>query len=427
MYRCFAAWLTICSIEIVRKSSYMISTTGRMPCIAAPIPAPTIAISEIGVLRTRSAPNSSRRPWVTPIEPPISAMSSPMMKTSSSARIAVASASRTASRYESSGIDVLQRVLGLWVGAVLRELDRRLDDLAHLVSERLPFRVRDAEASAQPGDRIALGSLLAVLLRAIHLGVTDVVPVHARRFDVEEDRSLAGASALERLARELEDLLHVLAVDLDRTHVVSESPLRHVVVDRRVLPARRRLGPLVVLAHEHRPRLPELGKVERLVERARVRRAVAEERDRDARLVAQLEREARADDRRDAARNDRVRAEVAALDVVEVHRAAVAVRAALELAVELRHQRIRVRAARQGVRVRPMGGGEHVAVLHRVADADRDCLLPDRDMQEPRQLAGPKPLLDLLFEAPDQQHLAEKAAQPLVRQHPPFLDLCHSV
>ena len=40
----------------VMKSSYMISTTGRMPCIAAPMPAPTSAISEIGVLRTRVGP-----------------------------------------------------------------------------------------------------------------------------------------------------------------------------------------------------------------------------------------------------------------------------------------------------------------------------------------------------------------------------------
>ena len=76
----------------------MISTTGRMPAIAAPMPAPTIAISEIGVLRTRSGPNSSSSPCVTAIEPPISAMSSPMMKTSSSVRIALPSASRTASR-----------------------------------------------------------------------------------------------------------------------------------------------------------------------------------------------------------------------------------------------------------------------------------------------------------------------------------------
>jgi hypothetical protein len=82
----------------------MISTIGRIPAIAAPMPAPTMAISEIGVLRTRSGPNSSSIPCVTPIEPPISAMSSPMMKTSSSRLIAVDIASLTASLYESSGI-----------------------------------------------------------------------------------------------------------------------------------------------------------------------------------------------------------------------------------------------------------------------------------------------------------------------------------
>jgi len=82
----------------VRKSSYMTSTTGRMPMIAAPMPAPTMAASEIGVLRTRSGPNSASMPCVTPMEPPISAMSSPMMKTSGSRRIARERASRTASR-----------------------------------------------------------------------------------------------------------------------------------------------------------------------------------------------------------------------------------------------------------------------------------------------------------------------------------------
>ena len=80
------------------KSSYMISATGRMPWSAAPMAAPASAISEIGVLRTRVGPNSSSIPCVTPIEPPISAMSSPMTKTSSSWRIAWTSASRTASR-----------------------------------------------------------------------------------------------------------------------------------------------------------------------------------------------------------------------------------------------------------------------------------------------------------------------------------------
>src|SRR5579862_591064 len=261
MYRCFAAWLPSCSIEIVRKSSYMISTTGRIPCIAAPIPAPTIAISEIGVLRTRSAPNSSSRPCVTPIEPPISAMSSPIRKTSSSARIAVASVSRIASRYESSGIDVLERVLRLRVGAVLRKLDRRLDDLVHLGLEHVPLLARELEPLAQPHDRIALGGLGAVLLRPVHLRVADVVAVHARGLDVEEDRSFAGARVLERLAGAVVDLLDVLPVDLHRAHVVRERALRHVVVYGRVLPAGSRLRPLVVLADEHGARLPELRQI----------------------------------------------------------------------------------------------------------------------------------------------------------------------
>src|SRR4051795_4605890 len=165
----------------------MISTTGRIPCIAAPMPAPTIAISEIGVLRTRSVPNSSYNPCVTPIDPPISAMSSPMMKTSLSARIASASACRTAPRYVSSGIDVLERVLGLRVGAVLRELDRRLDDLDHFAVERCELLVVDVEPLTQAHDRILRRRLGTILLRAVDLSVADVVPLHPEGLYVEEE------------------------------------------------------------------------------------------------------------------------------------------------------------------------------------------------------------------------------------------------
>ena len=40
----------------------MISATGRMPVIAAPIAAPTMACSEIGVSQTRAGPNSCEQP-----------------------------------------------------------------------------------------------------------------------------------------------------------------------------------------------------------------------------------------------------------------------------------------------------------------------------------------------------------------------------
>ena len=163
------------------------------------------------------------------------------------------------------------------------------------------------------------------------------------------------------------------------------------------------------------------------MEGADVRRPVAEEGDRDARLAAQLERERGAGDRGQPAADDGVRAQVPALDVVEVHRAAVAVRAALELPVQLGHDRVRVRPARERVPVRAVGRGEDVAVVHRLADADRDRLLADRHVQEPGQLAGAEPLLDLLLEAPDQEHLAQELAQPLLGQAPFRLDLRHGL
>ena len=48
------------------------------------------------------------------------------------------------------------------------------------------------------------------------------------------------------------------------------------------------------------------------------------------------------------------------------------------------------------------------------ATADRDRLLADRHVQEPGQVTGSELLLDLLLEAPDQQHLAQKLTQALL-------------
>ncbi len=47
------------------KFTVITSTTGRMPAMAAPMPAPTNADSESGVSRIRSGPNSSRSPLLT--------------------------------------------------------------------------------------------------------------------------------------------------------------------------------------------------------------------------------------------------------------------------------------------------------------------------------------------------------------------------
>ena len=52
------------------KLTVMTSTIGRIPPRAAPMPAPTKVDSDSGVSRTRSGPNSSTSPRLTPKHPP---------------------------------------------------------------------------------------------------------------------------------------------------------------------------------------------------------------------------------------------------------------------------------------------------------------------------------------------------------------------
>jgi hypothetical protein len=142
-------------------------------------------------------------------------------------------------------------------------------------------------------------------------------------------------------------------------------------------------------------------------------------------LATHLEGQGGADDAREPAPDDRVRAKVPALEVIEVHGAAVPVAAALDLAVELGHDLVRVRALGDGMAVRPVRRSDNVAVLEGPADADRNSLLADRDVQEARQLSSTESFLDLLLEATDEQHLPKELLQAF-RGHclPLFLEGC---
>src|SRR5205823_1170979 len=97
------------------------------------------------------------------------------------------------------------------------------------------------------------------------------------------------------------------------------------------------------------------------------------------------------------------------------HGAAVAVRATLDLAVELGHDLVRRRPVRERMPVRPVRRRDHVAVLERAADADGSRLLAERDVQEARQLTSPEALLHLLLESPDEEHVPEELEQALAR------------
>src|SRR5512134_237504 len=103
---------------------------------------------------------------------------------------------------------------------------------------------------------------------------------------MEENGASPGEGVLSGGERGQVDRLDVLAVGLDELHAVRRSALAELVDGQRQLLARGgRLGPAVVLEAEDRGHLPQLREVHGLVERAGVRRAVPEERDRDALLA----------------------------------------------------------------------------------------------------------------------------------------------
>ena len=315
-----------------------------------------------------------------------------------------------------------KRVFGLVLGGVAGELDGALDHAHDLGVDRRQLVVGEAKPRPQLLERILrLPQLLLLALRPVDLRIADVVADEPERLREQEHRPRALPGVRERPLRRRVDGLDVLPVDRHRAHPEGDGALREVR-DGQLLVRGRRLRIVVVLADEERRQLPQLGEVERLVERPDVRRAVAEVRDGHARLASHLECERRAGDHRQAAADDGVRAEVAALDVVEVHRASVATRDALHLPVELRHDRVRVRPARERMPVGAMRRREDVPLGHRARHADGHRLLADRHVQEARQLARAELLLDLLLEAADEQHLAVELPQAFLRE--PALPRC---
>src|SRR5947207_11866309 len=131
-----------------RKSPNMMSTTGRMPAMAAPTANPVNPASEIGVSTTRSLPNSSTRPFTTLKGVPASATSSPKSTTLGSRRISSLSASRIASPKESSrpaatvsGIDILVNAPRVGIGRVLRELDGGIHFSGHFPLDAIQHRL----------------------------------------------------------------------------------------------------------------------------------------------------------------------------------------------------------------------------------------------------------------------------------------------
>ena len=145
----FAAWFISWSRHTPTKSRYISSTTGRIPAIAAPTPSPMIAVSEIGVSRTRG-PKRSWRPLVRPKTLPPSPTSIPATNTRSSAPSSNSRASWTASIVRKTGASAAG---GGGSGCVGPRRGRR-SRTARTGAGRPDARAVSMSASRLPADRL---------------------------------------------------------------------------------------------------------------------------------------------------------------------------------------------------------------------------------------------------------------------------------
>ena len=119
----------------------------------------------------------------------------------------------------------------------------------------------------------------------------------------------------------------------------------------------------------------------------------------------------------DAGSHDAVGAEQPDRAVVEMHRPAATPAQAVALAEELRHDPPRLRALGQRVAVAAMRRRHPVGRAEMRADAGRDSLLADVEMQETGGLALAAGDLGSGLKSPQQHHVAEQPDQRRGRRH----------
>src|SRR3954451_17859080 len=219
-----------------------------MPIIAAPVAAPTIAVSASGASRTRHGPNSSWKPSETLNAPPYTPTSSPIRNTLSLRRISVRSPSEIACRYVSSAmvllvvrrvevfrrrVDALRQGCGIRHRRLLGTLQRVVQKLLHARRDLVLLFVGHVGVLAQPRavalERVVLGPALEHHLRDVERVVVHGVAFHPERQALEQRRPTAAARFLDRALRLAMDGEDVGAVDDDAFETVCLRAVGNVL------------------------------------------------------------------------------------------------------------------------------------------------------------------------------------------------------
>ena len=262
---------------------------------------------------------------------------------------------------------------------------------------------RLGHALAEEAQGIALAtSLLDFARLTVGHGVAFEMAEVAGQLDVDQAGTAAAARPLDRFAGGLMDREEVVAVQLVGRHAEGRRALGLIAGHRP--DAGGRLGIAVVLHHEDRGQVPDLGEIVAFQGGALVGCAVADEGDGDAAGLQGLGGQRGAADQRRAAADDAVGAHHALGQVGDMHRAALAAAQTVAPAEDLGHHAVDVAALGDAVAVAPVGAGDVVAVVQVDAHADGGCFLPGVEMDESGNAAFGKLAMHTLLELADRVH-----------------------
>ena len=217
-------------------------------------------------------------------------------------------------------------------------------------------------------------------------------------FGAREGNGLEGLGA---------DIIDIHAVGLDRGHVEGAGALGERVAGGGAGDAGAH-GVLVVLDNENDRKFPERREVHRLMDRALVDRAVTHVGQGNSIGVEIFLRVSNADTERNLPADDAVTAIKMLLHVEEMHRTALAARAAGDFAEEFRHAGIRIDAAREGVAVIAVGGDDRVVVVKDGNRADGDRFLAVVEVAKTLDLGLGECLFRLFLKPADEDHLTKE-------------------
>ena len=237
------------------------------------------------------------------------------------------------------------------------------------------------------------------VLDLVTLEVSEV----AVRLAFQQGGPFAVARPTEGLACRFVDGEHVLAVNDDAGHAEGGAAAGDVGAADRVV-GRGGLGVTVVLADEHHRQFPDGRQVQGFGGGALVGTSVTEEAGGGLARTPDTAREPGAAGQWRTATDDAVGTEHAAIDIGDVHRAALALAATGRFAADLGHHPVDLHALGNAVSVAAVGAGDEVVVVQVGAHPDGDRFFSGVEMNEAGDQAGGEILVQPVLEFADLSH-----------------------